>query len=421
MKRALPFLALAALAGCGGNTTDPAPGLFSNSARDMRQREEAINRATKDLTAGTASKAVAASNDFGLRILEEIGSQGNVMISPISISTALAMTMNGANGTTRDEMMKTLGVNKLSIEQVNEAAESLRDLLATADPTKATLNVANSIWARKDFKFETEFLAENAKSYNAMIQDVDLTTPAGYRQINDWVKVATEGKIPSIIAEEPDPNLRMVLVNAIYFKAGWKDKFNPEATQPGDFQVSKDKTASVDYMTRNAKLAYTKKDWASVVSLPYADGRFEMLLALPEGDTDPGKVIRKLATEKDMKFEPKQLLLFLPKWKSSYEKELKESLSKLGMPLAFSDSADFSGIKKDEKVKIDKVIHKSFVEVNEEGTEAAAATSVGIAATSLPAEPHTLKFDRPFAYLIREAKTGQVLFLGLMRNPASSK
>lgn len=421
MKRALPFLALAALAGCGGNTTDPAPGLFTNSARDLRQREEAINRATKDLTAGTAAKAVAASNEFGTRLLGEIGDQGNVMISPLSISTALAMTMNGAVGQTRDDMLKTLGVGKLTVDQVNEAANSMREVLGAADPAKATLRVANSLWVKKDYKLETQFLAENSKAYNANIEDVDFMTADGFKRINDWVKAATEGKIEKIIGEDPDPLLRVVLVNAVYFKSGWKDKFDPEATKSGDFTVDKEKTVSVDFMNRNGKMGYAKKDWGSLVRLPYGDDRFEMVLALPEAGGDPVIAAKKLIAEKDLGLSTSQLVLSLPKWKSSYEKKLNEPLSKLGMGIAFTDKADFSAMKKGEQLAISSVIHKSFIEVNEEGTEAAAATGISVGTTSAPLEPTVVKFDRPFAYMIRESKTGQVLFLGVMRNPASAK
>lgn len=421
MKRALPFLALAAIAGCGGNTTDPAPGLFTNSARDLRQREEAINRATKDLTAGTAAKAVAASNEFGTRLLSEVGDQGNVMISPLSISTALSMTVNGAVGQTREDMLKTLGVGKLTVDQVNEAANSMREVLGAADPAKATLRVANSLWVKKDYKLETEFLAENSKAYNANIEDVDFTVADGFRRINDWVKAATDGKIETIIGEQPDPLLRVVLVNAVYFKAGWKDKFDAEATKSGDFMVDKEKTVSVDFMNRNGKMGYAKKDWGSVVRLPYGDERFEMVLALPEAGGDPIKTAKKLVAEKELGLNTAQVVLSLPKWKASYEKQLKDPLSKLGMEIAFTDKADFSGMKKGEPLAISSVIHKSFIEVNEEGTEAAAATGISVGATSAPLEPTVLKFDHPFAYMIRESKTGQVLFLGIMRNPASAK
>lgn len=409
-----------ALIGCGGNSSDPAPGLYTNTARDSRQREEAINRATRDLTAGTSARIVEATNDFGFRLLEQVDEGANVMISPLSVSTALAMTMNGAAGKTREEMQKTLGVSKFTPEQINEAGTAMRDLLSSVDPTKSTLRIANSIWLKQGLQFETQFLADNANTYNAKISETDMAKPEGYRQINDWVKSATDGKIPSIISEEPDPDLRVVLVNAIYFKSAWRDKFDPEATKSAPFHAPKEDVA-VDFMTRGGKYPYAKNDWGTVVTMPYGENRFEMVLILPPDNADWPKFMKKLSEQKAIApSSAKEIVLSLPKWKSSYEAELKDPLSKMGMPMAFSEAADFSLMKKDENLAISKVIHKSFVEVNEEGTEAAAATGVQVAATSAPMEPTIVRFDRPFVYAIRENKTGQVLFLGILRNPSKS-
>lgn len=418
MKRIAPFFLLAALAGCGGNSTDSAPGLFSNSGRDARQREETINRATRDLTAGPAAKVVEATNSFGYRLLEQVDTgEGNVMVSPLSVSTALSMTMNGAQGKTREEMQKALGVNKWTVEQVNEANRSMGELLGSVDPKDSTLKVANSIWTKEGATFEAPFLDANAKTYNAKISTVDMSQPEGYRQINEWVKSTTEGKIPSIISEEPNPDLRMVLVNAIYFKSNWKDKFDKEATKSEPFHTSKDLSIPSDFMTRNGKYGYTKNDWATVVTVPYAEHRFEMVLSMPAAGADFSKFVKRMSSEAPTPNGVKEIILSIPKWKSSYEKELKASLSKLGMTTAFTDNADFSLISKAEKLMIGKVLHKSFVEVNEEGTEAAAATGVEVGVTSAPAEPTIVRFDRPFVYAIREVKTGQPLFLGIMRNP----
>lgn len=421
MKRIAPFCVLASIVGCGGNTaTDTNAGLYTGSNRDNRQREEAITRATKDLAEGPAARIVAANNEFGFRLLEQVDTgKGNVMISPVSVSTALSMTMNGAEGKTREEMQKALGVNKFTMEQVNDANDLTRELLSSLDPSKYSLKIANSIWVKKGVKLETDFLTKNANSYNAMISDVDLNDLAGYKQINDWVKASTEGKIPSIIAEEVNPLLRVVLVNAIYFKANWKDKFNKEDTKSGPFHTGAKDPVAVDFMNRSGNYGYIKHDWGTLVSLPYSDGRFEMVLGLPPENQAIDKFIQKLGAQAS--FSPKsgkQLMLSLPRWKSSYAETLNDPLAKLGMPLAFTPNADFSLMYKAEKLFISKVVHKSFVEVNEEGTEAAAATGVEVAATSAPAEPTVVKFDRPFVYAIRETKSNQILFLGVMRNPS---
>jgi serine protease inhibitor len=420
MKRLAPLFVLSAAIGCGGNSsTDSNAGLYNAPNRDSRQRSEALDRATKDLTEGTAAKVVAATNDFGFRLLDQVDDgNGNVMISPVSISTALSMTLNGANGKTRDEMLKALGTNKFTVEQVNEANESTRELLSSFDPAKSTLRVANSLWVKQGVKLETDFLTKNANSYNAMIADVDLNALDGYRKINEWVKTATEGKIPTIIEEKVNPALRLVLVNAIYFKANWKDKFNKEDTKSGPFAVTAKENATVDFMNRSGSYPYIKHDWGTLVSLPYADGRTEMILGLPASGQDPQKLADKLAGQTN--FAPtqfKQLLIALPKWKSTYEKELRNGLEKLGMSLAFTEKADFSLMKKDESLAISKVMHKTFIEVNEEGTEAAAATGVEVAATSAPAEPTIVRFDRQFVYAIRDTKSNQILFVGIMRNP----
>jgi len=317
-------------------------------------------------------------------------------------------------------MQKTLGVDKLSVQQIDSAAQSMREILGSSEKALASLDIANSIWTKKDFKFEPLFLTAGQTAFGAKLTDVDFNAPESYRQINDWVKTATQGKIEKIIGEDPQPDLKMVLVNAIYFKAGWKDKFDAENTKSGEFHTAEDKTSTVDYMTRSGKMQFNKSDWASVVRLPYGDQRFEMVLAMPEGKQEMGKFINKLGADTNwLPTEVKQVALTMPKWKSRYEKELKDTLGKLGMPSAFSNDADFSNMSKEEKLKIDKVIHKSFVDVNEEGTEAAAATAVTMKPLGAMV-PTIVKFDRPFVYMIREVTTGQVLFLGVMRNPATA-
>jgi len=360
-------------------------------------------------------KAVEANNDFGVRLLHELDrGPDNVMISPVSIGTALSMALNGAAGTTRQAMLSAMGRGGINTNDVNRDYAEMLTRFAQSDPDKVSIHIANSLWAQRGLTLKNAYKADTANTFKATLDYVDFAKVEAYRRINSWVSTQTKGKIPNILPEDPDPGMRLVLVNAIYFKSNWKDQFDAKLTRLGKFNVTPNEAVETSFMVRNGAYKIGRHTWGTAVSLPYSDSRFEMVMALPAGDSPLDGVARRLI-ETDGLFEdkPQMFTLSLPKWKSEYGTSLTKSLKEMGMGAAFGSGADFSGISS-SPIYISDVIHKSFIEVNEEGTEAAAATAVHMRGLG---RPTIVSFDKPFVYAIRETSSGHILFLGTMRNP----
>ncbi len=420
MKK-LGFLAcVAVLAGCGGSNSgvNPGNGLYGAPARDARERESLVNTATKDLANGPAAKVAEASGGFGMRLLQESPKTGNAVVSPLSVSSALSMALNGANGETQHEMLEALGYGKLAPTQVNEASRSMRMLLGNVDPS-VQLRVANSIWAKEGQPFSEAFLKANEDAYGAKTTRLDFSSAEAPQEINRWVKEATEGRIDTIV-DKIEANMVMYLVNAVYFKGQWRTPFEKELTKDGTFTNNEGEKETVPMMAVTSRFGiHEDKGWKAI-SLPYGNGRIEMVVVLPSGSIDD--LVKGFAAKGLPKsigeVEEKQVSLKMPKFTETFEESLVEPLKKLGMKLAFTDKADFSLLSTDPLL-ISEVKHKTFIEVDEVGTEAAAVTSVGVAATSAPVDkPVEFVVDRPFAFLIREKQTGLVLFAGAMRSIA---
>ncbi|MCF8359538.1 MAG: serpin family protein [Prolixibacteraceae bacterium] len=374
-----------------------------------------------------SQKIVEADNEFGVDIFKRIfenEEQTNFMISPLSISMALSMAYNGAETETKTEMAEALGIDDFSREEINETYRSLIDALTTVDP-KVAMEIANSIWYSDRYHVEQSFLDVNSTHYDAEVNEADFSDPGTVDDINRWVSDKTHEKIPEII-DEISPEMVLFLINAIYFNGTWTKEFNPESTQELSFEVSESNYVPVDMMGREDTLDYFSNDVFSAIRLPYGDGNFSMMVLLPNRDKSVRDVTNMLSPKNwkswlDDFSETKNVDIRLPKFKIEYEKTLNEILMDMGMKLAFTTNADFSSINPARDLFISFVKHKTFVEVDEEGTEAAAVTIIGFETTSAgPSGPQKIYFhcDRPFLFAITEKDTGAILFMGKVGNPA---
>jgi len=274
------------------------------------------------------------------------------------------------------------------------------------------LSIANSLWPQKDYPFLPAYLTLIKKYYGCEITPVDYKADAedARRRINTWVENQTNDKIKDLIAEGfLNAQTRLVLANAIYFKGDWASQFKQEATHPAPFTLIDGTTVDVPMMSQAADFKMARTETVQALELPYESGDLSMIILLPNPGEKPA-----LTSLDDLEFREMEVMVQLPKFKIETEFYLGKTLSALGMPLAFSGKADFSDMDESHNLSIDEVIHKAFIEVNEEGTEAAAATAVGIRATSMP--PQFIA-DHPFLFLIRENSTGTILFIGRITDP----
>ena len=369
-----------------------------------------------------SARVIETNNNFGLELLNvvfEAETKPNIMISPASVGIALGMTYNGAESTTMDAFGEVLNYNGLTREEVNEITRELISVLLTN--TKGNLlEIANSIWYNKGFPVKQEFMDLNSNYYKAQVRELDFSKASALNTINDWVSSNTHEKIDEII-DHIDPSTMMILINAIYFNCLWEVQFDPKDTYDAPFyRENGTKFAEVDMMKLedNFKVAYS--DNFRAVELPYKNKKFSMFLFLP----DEGTPVNQLAAELDGptwnnwldKFhEINNYNIELPRFEFEFDRSLKEDLKSMGLEIAFTDEADFSGIS-DIDLLISDVIHKTYIKVNEEGTEAAAVTAVTMDLTS--AGPGSvLRFDRPFLFAITENSSKSILFMGKVSEP----
>lgn len=398
-----------ATAGCGSNL-EPITDL----PRDLRVAERAL---------------IAADNSFSFKLFHEIDAQAdpseNLFVSPLSVAMALGMTQNGAAGTTLDAMRATLELAGMDDLEVNEAYRSLIDLLRDLDPSVEFL-LANSIWYRETFAVERAFLDINTTYFDAEIAALDFSSPNAVPTINAWVDEQTGGKIPEIV-DAPIPNdVIMYLINAIYFKGDWTHQFDRDDTRPAPFQLADGTTVVVDMMSRDeTPMLYHSGAEVQIADLPYGGGAYRMTIVLPGSPAGIDDLAANLTQSRwdawVAELDSSDLQLALPRFGLEYEIALEDALSALGMEEAFCDSrhADFSrlyGPARPGQVCITRVKHKTFIEVNEEGTEAAAATAVEVGVVSVPP---SVRVDRPFLFVIRERLSGTILFIGKVMDPTS--
>jgi serpin B len=360
------------------------------------------------------TKIVAASNEFAFDLFRTgnaAQNKTNVFISPLSASMALGMAANGANGATYDEMRTALRLSGATREEVNVGYQSLIALLMGLDPG-TQLDIANSIWYEQTFPFNASFLDESKQYFDARVQALDFRSPSAVTTINSWVSDQTNARIPRIL-DGIDSAEVMFLVNAIYFKGIWQKQFDKSKTVDAAFHAADGTTATVPMMARGAGVqsAFTPDYWA--VDLPYGNSAFTMTVVLPNANTDIDAFAESFDQAKWNSLvgslHDSEVEVFLPRFRMQWQRPLNDDLKSLGMRLAF-DNADFTRMSPlGTSLIITQVLQKTFVDVDEEGTEAAAATIVGIGLTSAPA---AFRADHPFMVVIRERFSGTILFIG---------
>ena len=396
------ILLLLAATGCGELFTGPGA--------------DEITRLPRALTAAEV-EIIGASNRFTFDLLAQANrANENLFLSPLSASMALGMTLNGAAGETWNQMRGVLGFGDLTQEEINASYESLLDLLVGLDPAVETA-IGNSVWTRQGFPVHADFLDSVRETFDAEVAELDFANPAASARINEWVKAATNGRIEDIVPAVIPVNVVMYLINAIYFKGSWTFPFDPSDTRDEPFHLDDGSTRTVPLMTLREELPYQENDRFQAVDLPYGGRAFSMTVLLPRQGVNVDALAASLdaAEWEDIAggFNDTDVLLFLPRFRLPYERTLNDDLAALGMVDAFDGRADFTRLSPVGGLFISEVKQKSWVDVNEEGTEAAAATVVTIAESS----GLVVRADRPFLFFIRERLSGTILFAGKLASP----
>ncbi|MEX2599127.1 MAG: serpin family protein [Dehalococcoidia bacterium] len=370
----------------------------------------------------------SAYDQFAFRLLQELTAETsgeNVFISPTSIAVALSMVYNGAEGETKEAIAEALAVRGITTNALNESNAAWLAQLASDDP-KVELALANSIWMREGVPVLEDFLERNRAYYGAQVESLDFSQDAAADTINAWVSQQTNDLISQIVESPIDPRTVMFLMNALYFKGVWMEQFDEGMTRERPFNLLNGSTRDVPMMHRTGEMLYYDADGFEAVSLPYGDGRFTMDILLPEQGEGVSTLARGLDAEswKDLtsRFGEAEVALALPRFTLEYEDELEDALTALGMGIAFSpDQADLSRMLDmqgtGQNGYISSVRHKTFLEVNEEGSEAAAVTSVEVGVTSVGPMPVEFTVDRPFMLAIRDTETETILFIGAVVDP----
>ncbi len=403
---------LTVFTGCSGAGISAA-GIMIVSAEESDEMADNISR-----------ELIGANNKFAFDIFRELLIQDkgkNIFISPFSITTALAMAYNGAETDTKDAMAEVLGFSGPGLEDLNSNFSQLLVAIQSADPD-IELDIANSVWKRSGFEVKEDYLDRMAQYYYSTVQDLDFSKSDAPDIINKWIEDATRGKIDKMISEI-DAMVMMYLINAIYFKGDWTYPFDEELTGTDDFYLEDGSTVDVEMMENYGDYKYSGDGDLEAVRLPYGRDMVSMYIILPPEGTGLDPAIEKITGDSwngfTGSFAERELNLRMPKFKIEYGiKDLLPPLTRLGMGIAFTDSADFSGMHPD--LFISRVDHKAVIEVNEKGSEAAAVTVVEMQLTSAPAEPIEFTADRPFFFVISDDRTGTILFMGKVADPAES-
>ena len=388
-----------------------------SSPSEPRGQPPQLTALPRDLTA-SERKIIDAANGFSFALLGKVSAAqpgSNVFVSPLSASFALGMTLNGAANQTFDEMRAALQFGAATQGEIDEGYKSLIALLGSLDPA-VKMQIANSIWYRNGFPFLQSFLDAGRTYFDAEIRGLNFAdAAASLAVINGWVSGKTNGKIPTILDQISDDNV-MFLINAIYFNGSWRDKFDPAETRDASFHASGGATQPMQLMHRHATMSYAESPTYLAVDLPYGNSAFTMTVVLPKAGTDVESLAESFtaATWQSLtsRLHDGDVDLSLPKLKLTYERTLNDDLKALGMVSAFRPSgADFTRMSPAGRdLYISFVKQKAFVDVHEEGTEAAAVTVVGVSVTSVPV-PIVIRVDRPYLFVIRERLSGTVLFM----------
>ena len=360
---------------------------------------------------------VKRNNNFALNLFSEMKGVGSNVVSPMSVTYLMAMLANGAEASTREEIMDAIGAKDFDIDEMNAFYAYLIRRAKTADK-QTTLNIANYIALNKEFKLKKKFASTIADSYQGAVESLDFTNPESTKRINGWCSEHTNNMIPTII-DQVEPSAVSYILNAIYFNGTWTDKFDKNNTKKEQFNGYTRDIMYVDMMHRNAKYYYTSNDVYSAVTLPYGSGAYSMTVILP----NEGKFITDLTktlnadTIASLRRNMEECLvdLKLPRFTTEMKLPLKGIVAKLGAPSMFDATrADFSSFA-NGNVYVSEMLQKAKIEVSEEGTKAAAVTMGMVKLTSMrPQEPRRVDFhcDRPFVYMIQDNYTGAILFMG---------
>jgi serine protease inhibitor len=374
----------------------------------------------KELTS-SVDKISSANNKVAFKFLREtlkINNKENVIISPLSLSTILALTQNGAVGSTKEEMLKALELQGLDDSTINE---SYRNIIAHFNSLKGIeTKIGDSIWIRKNADVKKELISVGKNYYEAEINEVDFTKKNTVDAVNKWVSGRTAGKINKMMDSFED-HTYMTLINTVYFKGKWNNPFTERNTSKQKFTSSDGSTKDVDMMKETMGIDYIKNTNFQAVRIPYEDQNFGMYVFLPNKDSSVDKLMNEMTMENWNKwineFKKTQVQVSLPKFKIEFEEELNSMLKGFGMKDAFNGNANFSNITDKTDLYIDLVKQKSYIDVNEAGTEAASATAVVMKTVSAPLDPTQFTVDRPFLYAIADKKTGLIIFMGKVEKP----
>jgi serpin B len=375
--------------------------------------------------AGMNDKLSIANNAFAFDLLRQIATAQpaqNIFISPYSVSTVLQMLGNGAVGQTKTEMQAALKTSGLSEQELNDSAKALNQSLQSQ--TSVDLDLANAIWFEKALQLKPAFTATNQSSFQAQLASVNFETPEAADTINNWASQNTRGKINNVVSFPFPAKTLLVLANAIYFKGMWATPFDKKLTQERDFNLASGIVKQTPMMQQSQKFEYEEDKDFQAVRLPYSGKRLQMVLFLPATNSSPLKLLasfknRNWNYEIQQAFSERRGTVTFPKFKLNYSILLNDPLQALGMKQAFiPGSADFSGVAADP-LFISQVLQKSYVDVNEEGTEAAAVTTVTVAGAVMmrPIPPFQMLLDRPFLFIIVDHTTQTILFMGIINDP----
>jgi len=368
-----------------------------------------------------SSEIIKLNQSFAFQLFREVcntSKKDNIMISPLSVSYALGMTYNGAASATLEAFNDVLHFEDLTPAEVNESYKDLMDQMVRLDP-QVKFSIANSIWYDRGFPVLQEFISTNKTWFDAAVRELNFAEPSSVDIINSWIESKTNDKIKDMLDQIPADAV-MYLINAVYFNGSWKYRFDKNRTQTGAFYREDGTKIQTQFMKIKKVFNCKFNEDFRAVELPYGDSTFSMLVFVPAGDKKLGDLVMMMnAADHDTWFssyDPVSIQVELPKFRYSYggvDELLNDPLKNLGLSIAFDPGADFSRIVPGGGIWISRVIHQTFIDVQEEGTEAAAATIVEM----VKGMPAILRIDRPFLYIIRENSTGAILFMGKVGKP----
>jgi len=404
------FVMLLTFTSCQHNPVNPTGGSPTGSVNSL------------------AKSVVDADNSFGFKLFTQINNTEtgkNVFISPFSVSMAFGMLLNGANGSTLDSLEQALGDAGMSLNDINNAYQNSSAFLTTLDAHVKFQN-ANSIWYRNGFPVLPDFLNANKNYFDAEVDSLDFTLSSAAQTINNWVNTKTNGKIPTIIDGGIPRGIVMYLINAIYFKGTWTYKFDSSGTKDAPFTCANGRIATCKLMSQEDTYAYYADSSMQAIDLPYGDRSFSMTVILPATGISIDQFASALTQAQwntiINKLDSAKVDLYIPKFTLNYSKFMSSELKALGLGIAFDPlRADFSQISAKVGLSISDVLHKTYVNVDEEGTEAAAVTSIILTTAVIVGQPkiNVMRIDHPFIFAIREHQSGIILFIGKVVNPNS--